>query len=218
MIVVRDAVYGCIWDFRSSRTLSVFGMPGSGKTVLARHIVKAWIEHGGIVLVGSHNSDYSDLADLIHLDTVENVVGYARTLETVYSEDNVLIVVDDWSALSDEDMAYLDSKPESNISWVIIRQRPRSHHFFDNIGMGPLNHASAALGFGPDHDIEDMQAIRRGTATRLSVTGAAQLVVPSEATEPMRDSGLYTRQPLPALPRRLWYVGDAVSTHPRELV
>lgn len=211
MFVVRAVDYSCIWDFRSERTLSIFGNAGSGKTILARHIVKTWVECNGTVLVGSrfhgapHNSDYGDLADLIHLDTVENVIGYGRTLEAVPHEGNVLIVVDDWSDVSDEDAEYLDSKLPSSVSWVIIRQRPRSHQFFDNICVGQMNYASAAIGFGPDHGIEDPHRIGRGVVTRPALTGTDQIPVPSHATEPMRDSGFYTRRPLPSLPKRLWY-------------
>lgn len=205
-----------LWDFRVSRTLSVFGNAGSGKTVLARHIVKTWIRYGGTVLVGTRfplspaNSDYGDLLDLIHLDTVENVIGYARTLESVRHGSNMLIVVDDWTHVSEEDAAYLDTPtsiiPASNVSWVVIRQRPRSHQFFDNIGMGQMNHATSVLGFGHDNEIEDPHSIERGVATQLARTGGTvQMRVPRSAQNPMENSNFYVRQPLPSLPKRLWY-------------
>lgn len=212
MFQVLDDSEECLWDFRSARTLSVFGSAGSGKSILARHVVKTWIRYGGTVLVGSrfhgapHNSDYGDLEGLIHVDTAENAVGYARTLEGIRDDSNLLIVVDDWTALSDEDMEYLDSRPDSDISWVVVRQKPRNHHLFDNIGVGRMTHVTAALGFGSDHGIEDPHAIERGVATQLSSTGGVMYSrVPRSATMPMENESLYARRPLPALSRRLWY-------------
>lgn len=216
MVQLKDASGDVMWNFDVERTLSIFGAPGAGKTILARHAVRTWLDAGGVVLAGNgwDGIDYHDLP--VHLKSPDEAVQYGRHADETGRGQNLLIIIDPAERLSEESLDYLQRRPVTHVCWVIISHYPRPGSQFESIGMGRMTTASFRMAFGSAVDDRDASKMRqRGVAVQRSTDGGViEQLVPFEdvMTAPQASDAL--RLPLPTFPNRVWYAGLPVA-YPR---
>lgn len=215
MVQLKDASGGMMWDFDVERTLSIFGVPGAGKTNLARHVVRTWLDAGGVVLAGNgwDGIDYRDLP--VHLKSPDEAVQYGRHADETGRDQNLLIVIDPLERLSEENLDYLQRRPVTHVRWVVISRDPRPGSQFESIGMGRMTTASFRMAFGSALDDRDASKMRqRGVAAQRSTDGGViEQIVPFEDVLSAPRTSDALRLPLPTFPNRVWYASLPVA-HP----
>lgn len=216
MVQLKDASGDVMWDFDVERTLSIFGTPGAGKTVLARHAARTWLNAGGVVLAGNgwNGIDFRDLP--VHLMSPDDAVQYGRYTDETSRGQNLLIIIDPAEHLSEENLDYLNRRPVTHVRWLVVSGHPRPGSQFESIGMGRMTVASFRMAFGSAVDDRDASKMRqRGVAVQRSTDGGViEQIVPFEDVVNAPQIPDVLRLPLPTFPNRAWYAGLPVA-YPR---